>query len=319
MKKLTALFLPTLALAVTACGGNGPTEPAATTATINGVRVISASTYQFGFTPLNGTQIAQGVTLAGVQVSNLSAGQATASVCGQVQTQDNITAAVSLDSTGSMSDNDPGKLRNAAAKAFIDRMTSADKAAILSFDSATRASQGLRASYLWQGLTSDKTLLRKGIDNATFESGRTPLLDAMLDASTLLKASGGTNLRALVLTDGIDNESTTTAGGVVDTALKSGTPLYIIGLDATNTLDFTGAEDIATRTGGLFQRATNASQLEGFFDNMYNAFRAQGCVQLNFTTKPATGTTVTGTLNMTVTASGKKESVISTPFSLQVR
>ncbi|WP_206775263.1 hypothetical protein [Deinococcus deserti] len=52
--------------------------------------------------------------------------------------------------------------------------------------------------------------------------------------------------------------------------------MYNIGLDAEDNLDFRAAEDIATRTARLFQKASSADRLQRFFDNMYNAFRAQG-------------------------------------------
>ncbi|UBV44338.1 VWA domain-containing protein (plasmid) [Deinococcus taeanensis] len=321
MNKLP-LVLSTLALTLAACTGRStpaPTAPAATTGTINGVRVQSATSYQFGFTPLSGTELVTTATLKDVTVKQLSAGQATARVCGNVQAQDVITAAISLDSTGSMADNDPGRLRNTAAKAFVDRMTAADQAAVLSFDAGTAPTTGMLAARLWQTFTSDKTKLAAAVNQATFERGGTPLYDAMIDTSRLLKATGKTNVRALILTDGENNSGTNNGAAVVTAANTNGTPMYIIGLDAQNNLDFTAAEDIAARTGGLFQRATTADQLGGFFDRMYNAFRAQGCVELNFTTKPASGTSVTGTLNIVVAAAGKKDSAVQVPFTVTVR
>ncbi|WP_415813420.1 vWA domain-containing protein, partial [Deinococcus marmoris] len=296
-----------------------PTEPAATTGTINGVRFVDVSTYQFGFTPLKGTDIVGTATLKSVTVKNLSAGAASARVCGNVEGQDVVTATLSLDSTGSMQDTDPGKLRNTAARAFVDRMGPSDKAAILSFDTATSPSEDLLASYLWQDFTGDRALLTKAVDQATFIGGGTPLYDAMLDASALLKASGGRNARGLVLTDGQDTGSFTSPAQVIAAANKNGTPLYIIGLDAQDTLDFRDAEDIAARTGGLFQKATSAGQLQKFFDNVYNAFRAQGCVELKFTQKPAAGTAVTGQLAITVGAADRKDSVVEVPFTVDVR
>lgn len=324
MQKTFPLALTTLALTLASCGGGNPsitvpTEPAATTGTINGVRFIDASTYQFGFTPLNGAAIVGTATLKAVTVKDLSAGAATARVCGNVQAQDVVTAALSLDSTGSMSSTDPGELRNAAAKAFVDRMGAQDRAAILSFDTSTLPSAGLQASYLWQDFTGDKTLLTKAVDQATFIGGGTPLYDAMLDASALLAASGAKGARALMLTDGQDTELSASPADVIAAANKNATPLYIIGLDAQDTLDFRDAEDIAARTGGLFQKATSAGQLQKFFDNVYNAFRAQGCVELNFSQKPAAGTSVTGTLVITVAAADRKDSAVEVPFTVDVR
>ncbi|MBZ9749407.1 VWA domain-containing protein [Deinococcus sp. HMF7604] len=291
-----------------------PTVPAATTGTVNGVRIVDASTYQVGFTPLSDKDIVANGQLKAVTVRSLSAGTATASVCGQVQVQDAITVTINLDSTGSMVDNDPGKLRRAADQAFVTRMTAQDRAAVLSFETYTSASTGLLASRLWQDFSADKPLLNAAIAKATFEGGSTQVYDAIVDASKL--APMGT---ALILTDGEDNSSRNSAQKAIDEAKKNGTKVFVIGLDARNTLNFRALEDITAATGGLFQKTGSAADLQCFFDRMYNAFRAQGCVQLSFTQKPAAGTAVTGTLSVTVGAPDRRDAQVDVPFTLTVR
>ncbi|GGR69306.1 hypothetical protein GCM10008959_34170 [Deinococcus seoulensis] len=105
----------------------------------------------------------------------------------------------------------------------------------------------------------------------------------------------------------------------IDTARANGTRVYAIGLDAQNNLDFSALEDIAAATGGLFQKANDDAALDGFFDRMYNAFRAQGCVELVFTQKPAAGTEVTGTLNIVISAADRKPATVEVPFAFTVR
>ncbi|MFC4639947.1 vWA domain-containing protein [Deinococcus hohokamensis] len=323
----THSFLAVLSAGVllAACGPSTPVQapppaqPSATSGTVNGVRVLNATTYQVGFTPLSGSDIVTTATLSSASITDLSAGQATASICGQVQGQDVITTSISLDSTGSMASTDPQELRRTAAQAFVSRMSDKDRAAVLSFDTGTDPTDGLLASRQWQTFTSDKTLLNAAINQATFTGSGTPLFDAIVDGSAVVTQSGGSNRKVLVLTDGEDNASNNSAQDAIDAANKNGTPVYAIGLDDSGSLDFTELEDIAARTGGLFQKAGDAAQLQTFFDRMYNALRAQGCVQVNFTQKPATGTTVTGILNVTVEVSGKAPATLKAPFSFDVR
>ncbi|GGS28452.1 vWA domain-containing protein [Deinococcus knuensis] len=320
MKKLLiSSLLITTGLLASCDRTSAPTIPAATTGTVNGVRIVNDTTYQVGFTPLNNTDIVTNGKLDSATVKTISAGTATARVCGQVQVQDTITAAISLDSTGSMDSNDPTALRRDAAKRFITRMSSQDRAAVLSFDGGTRPNANLGVSYLWQDFTSDKTLLNTGVDNATFAGGGTPLYGAIVDGSTIVKASGGTNGSLLILTDGEDNAYVNQYQQAIDTARANGTKVYAIGLDAQNNLDFSALEDIAATTGGLFQKANDAAALDGFFDRMYNAFRAQGCVELVFTQKPAAGTEVTGTLNIVISAADRKPATVEVPFAFTVR
>lgn len=320
----TPALLATLSLSLilAACGGvtsSSPTVPAATGGTINGVRVVGPSTYQFGFTPLDGAQITTTATLTGVTVADLSAGSATATICGQVQVQDTVTTAISLDSTGSMADTDPQLLRRDAAQAFVARMGPSDRAAVLSFDYSRPPSAGLNASVLWQDFTGDQALLNTAITRATFAGAGTPLFDALIDASTLAAAQGGANGTVLILTDGEDSGYGAVEQRAIDAAVRHGTKVYAIGLDASNTLSFRALQNVTAATGGLFQKATSAADLQGLFDRMYNAFRAQGCVQLAFTQKPAAGTVVTGTLVVRVDAPGRAPADLRVPFTATMR
>lgn len=316
------LSTTTLMLILASCGSTParvPTTPAATTGTVNGVRVVDPSTYQLGFTPLSGRDVVTTARLQGATVKSISEGQATATICGQVQTQSVITTAVSLDSTGSMADTDPGELRRSAAQAFVGRMGTQDRAAILSFDGYTASNLPSGVSYLWQDFSGDASLLNAAIDHATFAGGGTPLYSAVIDASTLAASAAGSGGTVLILTDGVDSGYSATAQDAIAAAKTNGTRVYAIGLDSTDSLDFTALEDLTAATGGLFQKATSATDLQGFFDNVYNAFRAQGCVQLKFTQKPAAGTVVTGTMVVTVAAPDRAPADIQVAFTVTVR
>lgn len=318
------LLLISLPLFLAACGG-GPAPvptlaPSASTATLNGVRIIDDRTYQLGVSALDPAQaIVRTGTISQPHVSELSAGAATVQVCGQIQAQDVLTTAIALDSTGSMTRTDPDELRQQAAQAFIDRMTSSDRAAVLSFDDSTSPSAGLQVAYRWQDFTSDKALLSAAVSHATFAGGGTPLYDAIGDANTLLAGTNGTNKSMLVLTDGGDNASSSTSADVIAAARKSGARVYAVGLDSTGTLDFKALEQIASQTRGLFQKATDATQLKAYFDHVYNAVNAQGCLQLNFSVRPPVGSVVSGKVIFTVSVSGKADTALTLPFTVTVR
>jgi len=164
---------------------------------VNGSRMVVQDTYQFSFTPLSGETVTGTAQIESAAVRNLSAGEATVNVCGNVKTNGDPTAARTLDSTGSMSWNDPDDRRRQAGHAFAKRRRKEEMGAVLSFDATTGPSEGLRAAYLWQNFTGNQGLLTAAVNHATFVGGNTPLDDAILDVSDLLRATGKTNTRIL--------------------------------------------------------------------------------------------------------------------------
>ena len=161
--------------------------------------------------------------------------------------------------------------------------------------------------------------LNAAVEKATFARGGTPLYDAANDANTLLTAKAGANKSILLLTDGQDTGSDVSPAEMIAAAQKSGTRVFAVGLDAFGSLDFTDLEQIASQTGGLFQKASDAAQLKTYFDNLFNAVNAQGCLEVKFSDKPPVGTNVTGTLTFTVASSGKLEAKLNVPFALTIR
>ncbi|GGR86706.1 vWA domain-containing protein [Deinococcus sedimenti] len=326
MRHTTPLLI-TCSLLLTACGGSsGPAQPAqpslppaASSGEVNGSRLVAQDTYQFSFTPKSGETVTGTAQIDSASVRNLSAGQANVRVCGNVKAGGDLTAALALDSTGSMSWNDPDDRRRQAGHAFAKRMRKEDMGAVLSFDATTGPSAGLRAAHLWQDFTGNQGLMTAAVNHATFVGGNTPLYDAILDVSDLLKATGKTNTRILILTDGEDNASTSTVDDVVRTANANGTPVYIVGLDVTGEVDFTVSQDITSRTGGFFQQTNDPDELTAMFGRLFNSAEAEGCLELQFTQKPAPGTVVTGELVVRLKDNGKADSTVVSPFTVTVR
>lgn len=218
---------------------------------------------------------------------------ATALVCGNVTgSTGDITGILTLDATGSMLSSDPSRLRADAAKGFVARMASTDRVAVASFDTSTTPTAGYLAIDLHQGLTSDKALLDTAIDAATFEGGATNLWDAGVDSATLLAGETGSNKIAVLLTDGQDNNNTSTPSDVVTAAQSAGVKVFTVGLGSF--VDEQGLITVSSQTGGTFAAVQDAADLSGLFDGVFNATKAAGCIRLAFAPSPPSGTTLQG-------------------------
>ncbi|MEM6429318.1 MAG: vWA domain-containing protein [Deinococcota bacterium] len=295
---------------LTACGQQavqgGPSLTTPSTASFNGVSRLDAEAgvVDVSVSALNTTgELLTGIitgpfaTVTNVTTSAISPQQETrafAQVCGSIVDKGSITAMLTLDSTGSMSGNDPGRLRAVAAKRFISRMTASDTAAVASFDSSTEPTEPFTAIRLWQELTNNQVSLDAAVDNATFDSGGTNVWDAGIDSVNLLADATGSNKTAVLLTDGGDNDSSSSPQDIIDLALAESVSVSAIGLGRS--VNATELADIASATGGVFVSVDTADSLDVFFDRFFNATKASGCVTLAFSPVPESGTTVEGDL-----------------------
>ncbi|WP_136363900.1 hypothetical protein [Deinococcus sp. Arct2-2] len=84
-------------------------------------------------------------------------------------------------------------------------------------------------------------------------------------------------------------------------------------------MNFSQMERIASQTGGLFNTTKKSTDLNDYFSKLYNAFTAQGCVQINLANAPAAGTVIEGTLTLDITDAGKATASLKVPFSYTVR
>ncbi len=304
-----------LASTLTACGGSQTStapESKIASATFNGVSKIDpvAGTAQLSISALDkdknvletGTISEVTATINNFLGGSFTASQVSASVCGNIAsksaTNSALHAALTLDSTGSMTDSDPNQLRDDAAKSFLTRLGSDDQVAVNSFDTSTDATVPYTAVKVWQDFTSDKALLETAITSATFENGGTNVWDAGVDSIQLLKTASGDNKMVVLFTDGEDNASTKEPIDVISEANLAGVAVYTIGLGTT--LSFADLVTLSSSTGGTFNQVAEAKDLQGLFDNVFNASQAAGCVALSFTPAPPSGTTISGTVSFKV-------------------
>lgn len=162
-----------------------------------------------------------------------------------------LDLALVMDSSGSMSWNDPDGLRLTAAKSFVDALLPEDRAGVVDFDSSARVTQSL---------TTDHDAVKAAIDRVN-DSGGTNLSSGVSLGNQMLIDNGDpTRARmAILLTDGVGsyNSQLTTQ------AKANGITIYTIAL-GTDT-DTALLKSIATETGGKFHQVNTAAELPEVF------------------------------------------------------
>jgi VWFA-related protein len=160
-----------------------------------------------------------------------------------------VTTMLVMDISGSMDKN--GKLAAAkdAAKAYVSQMRPGDQAGLITYDTKT---------YYVQPITSDTSALTAAIDGVK-TGGDTAMYNALVEAEKNLETVTGRKA-IIVMTDGLDNSSQSTADDVIAGIGQSGLTVSAIGFgDAKASgqvgLDEAGLKSLAEKTGGLYSYA----------------------------------------------------------------
>jgi Ca-activated chloride channel homolog len=306
------LFLGSLVLGLSACNINNIfiTEVQASP-NLGGVNCTGNSQCNLSVSVENSkNQIIRTGTIESVVVVSVSQGQAKPKVCqnNQIKDQGSLTAAIVLDGSGSMEDNDPQKFRNTAAKTFVSLMSSQDLASVSWFaDSFHRE----------QNLTANTSFLSSAIDRATQVDSGTALYDAIsAEARTLSSARAGNRIM-LLLTDGVDNRSSISKSTAISNSRATGARIYSIGLRGSGDTNFSDLQEVSSQTGGYFAQADRADQLNALFSNIYNNSVASGCIGLEFSgiqASPNTTIEIRGTLNFSVLSGSTRYKVTGASF-----
>jgi von Willebrand factor type A domain len=208
-----------------------PSVPPPVKATFNGVRKIDAATgiAQVSVSALDKDNVllpSGKITEPAVTIkTTISASglrtqatyQATPKVCGDLaSTGGGLTAILTLDGSFSMATTDPEKLRGQAAKSFVDRMGSTDRAAVGSFSNSVI----LPAQ---TDLTSDKTKLKTAIEAATYTASGTNLWGAAFESTNFIAKTTSSNKVAIIFTDGEDNGRAYTTTQVISRRVSKST------------------------------------------------------------------------------------------------
>lgn len=155
-----------------------------------------------------------------------------------------------IDSSGSMSWNDPTGIRLQTAKDFVDKLDDNDKAAVIDFD--------YYATVL-SSLTNDKMAIKDAI-GLIDSSGGTSLTAGMQASINEIKDDPSSVKYIILLTDGVgDYDSTLT-----QQAIDLGIVVYTIGLGYG--IDETLLMKIAADTGGSYYHAESSGDLIEIFN-----------------------------------------------------
>jgi Ca-activated chloride channel family protein len=171
----------------------------------------------------------------------------------------------SIDSSGSMGWNDPGNLRLAAAKSFVDKLDSTtDQTGVVSWDT------DIDFTYPDPpGMTNDFTTAKSKIDTVD-SSGGTNLNVGLFKAIDMLDGNTRTDPSAeaiIFLTDGQGAYTWSgNPGSPADDAASKGYVIYSIGLGSPSTGPLI---DMASATGGAYYSSPTPANLQAIFDAIY--------------------------------------------------
>ncbi len=161
-----------------------------------------------------------------------------------------------IDSSGSMSSNDSQNLRLEAARAFVEKLTEDDRAAVIDFDSS---------AYLLQEFTNDHDALHNAI-NRIDHSGGTDLAEGIELAINQFTNDSymrpDTYKYIIFLTDGYGYYDSS----LTDKAIENNIVIYTVGLG--NGVDDSLLQNIANNTGGKYFFASNSEALSGIYEDI---------------------------------------------------
>lgn len=173
-----------------------------------------------------------------------------------------LTTMLVMDVSDSMSA--AGKLDSAKAAAheFIDRMRDIDQAGLISFNTRIQTEQEI---------TTDREALHSAVDGLS-TANETAMYDALVTAISQLEGIEGRKA-IIVLTDGMDNASSTGANGVIERIGPAGFSISTVGLgvpadnvDEMTGIDEPGLQDLASRAGGVYGYAEDEEQLTRLYE-----------------------------------------------------
>ncbi len=170
------------------------------------------------------------------------------------ETFQGIDVAFVLDSSGSMTFNDPSDNRKQVTRGFIDRLTEQDLAAVVDFDDV---------AVVCSGFTNQKDILYGAVDSIDSDGG-TDLSCGILAALELFGGEGydgSDKVKYIVmLTDGDGSYDPF----CTEAAKELGIVIYTVGLGDSVSTGVLSA--MAEGTGGAYYHASRAEELNGIFE-----------------------------------------------------
>ena len=180
-----------------------------------------------------------------------------------------LTTMLVIDISGSMDKNDKIGAAKEAAKAYVNGMRSGDQAGLITYDTQV---------YTVQPVTSDIPALVSAID-ALKTGSDTAMYNALAEAEKALESVPGRKA-IIVMTDGLDNQSSSTLDDVITGIGESGLSISAIGFgDTTLTgmegLDEAGLKALAEGAGGQYAFATDAQTLSTLYQQYGQSLQSE--------------------------------------------
>jgi VWFA-related protein len=180
-----------------------------------------------------------------------------------------VTTMLVIDISGSMDKNDKIGAAKEAAKAYVSGMRPGDQAGLITYDTQV---------YDVQPLTADIPTLIGAIEGLQTGSD-TAMYNALIEAELTLETVSGRKA-IIVLTDGMDNQSSSTAEDVLNGIGESGLSISAIGFgDTTATgqegLDEEGLRALAEAAGGQYAFATDAQTLSALYQQYGQSLQSE--------------------------------------------
>jgi len=194
-----------------------------------------------------------------------------------IQGMDEVSSFTSLlliDNSGSMNFSD--KLTSAidAASAYINQMRSADAAGIISFNTSVTTVQEI---------TTDKEALLNGLMTIQARDD-TSMWDALMTSIEMLNPLGGRKA-IILLTDGMDNQSTTDPNSLLAAIGESGLSISTIGFgtkpeedvtpDEYEGIDEVTLKNLAQDAGGVYGYAEDPETLMSLYNSIRQSLQSE--------------------------------------------
>jgi len=180
-----------------------------------------------------------------------------------------VTTMLVMDISGSMEKNDKIGAAKQAAKTYVSQLRPGDQAGLLAYDTQV---------YTVQPITTDIAALTSAIDGLKTGSD-TAMYNALAAAESLLEGVSGRKA-IIVLTDGLDNKSQSTADDVIAAIGESGLTISAIGFGDAGAagqtgLDEAGLKSLSEQTGGLYSFATDVQSLTAFYQQYGQSLQSE--------------------------------------------
>ena len=216
-----------------------------------------------------------------------------------------------LDTSGSIA-GQPFSDAKAAMNSLVRSLGPADRGAVVTFNTTASVAQPL---------TGDKNALAGAIDRAV-AAGNTAIFDAVNAALDVVASVPAASRKAIVLlTDGIDNSSTTPLAALTQKLGSTDVPLYVVGLGAD--LDRPVLQRLAdsSRNGAAYVAPTS-SQLAAIYDALVEQIATEYSVDYTSDVRDApAGTALAVTLQVvrSATVVGTATVTFTVPAGRDVR